>query len=104
MHDEGLLERCRDSLAVLLPGATHDKNVFGMRGLMRGRQMFAAVGETSIIVKLKREEFEHAITQAGIKPFMPGGQKLGTWVEIQDDVVADDAELREWLAAGLRAL
>jgi hypothetical protein len=104
MHDEGLLERCRDSLAAMAVSGVRDKNVFGMRGLMLGRQMFAAVGEDSMIVKLRRDEFDAAIAAPGIRPFMPGGQKLGTWVEIQDHVVADDAELREWLAAGLRAL
>jgi TfoX/Sxy family transcriptional regulator of competence genes len=104
MHDQGLLERCRDCLGALAVSGIRDKNVFGMRGLMRGRQMFAAVGDDSIIVKLRREEFETAIEAPGIEPFMPGGQRLGTWVEIQSDVVADDAELRDWLAAGLRAL
>ena len=32
------------------------KNVFGMRGLMRGKKMFAAVGEEEIIVKLTPAE------------------------------------------------
>ncbi|MGQ0814177.1 MAG: TfoX/Sxy family protein [Gemmatimonadota bacterium] len=104
MHDEGLLERCRDCLVAMAITGVRDKNVFGMRGLMRGKQMFAAVGESSIIVKLRTEELEDALVKEGIERFTPGGQSLGTWVEIRDDVVADDPDLRDWLAAGLRGI
>lgn len=104
MHDEGLLQRCLDCLSGLHADGVRHKNVFGMRGLMRGKHMFAAVGESSIIVKLPPTEFTGALAQPGVKRFMPGGQTLGTWVEIQDDLIADDPELRDWLAAGLRAL
>jgi TfoX/Sxy family transcriptional regulator of competence genes len=103
MHDEGLLQRCMDCLAGL-GGPFHNKNVFGMRGLMRGKSMFAAVGEDSIIVKVPKPDYDAALKRPGVKPFAPGGDKLGTWVEISDDVVADDPELRQWLQVGLSAL
>src|ERR1051326_5974813 len=102
MHDEGLLERCLDCLSTMHVSGTRHKNVFGMRGLMRGQQMFAAVGQRSIIVKLRNSEFDVALKQPGVKRFMPGGQTLGMWVEISEDVIADDPELRQWLDAGLR--
>jgi TfoX/Sxy family transcriptional regulator of competence genes len=79
------------------------KNVFGMRGLMRGKKMFAAVGEEEIIVKLTPAEFTRALDN-GVERFMPGGETLGTWVVIPHDAVADDPELREWLDAGLRGI
>jgi TfoX/Sxy family transcriptional regulator of competence genes len=104
MHDEGLLQRCLDCLQAMSAGPVRDKNVFGMRGLMRGKQMFAAVGESSIIVKLTKAELERALKQAGVQRFTPGGQTLGTWVEISEDAVADDPELRDWLSAGLRGI
>ena len=104
MHDEGLLQRCLDCLQAMSAGPVRDKNVFGMRGLMRGRQMFAAVGESSIIVKVAKPEFERTLKQPGVVRFTPGGQSLGTWVEISEDVIADDPELREWLATGLRGI
>ena len=103
MYDQGLLQRCLDSLAAMGERA-HDKNVFGMRGLMRGKSMFAAVGEAGIIVKVPAAEYDAAISQSGVRPFTPGGDKLGTWVEISEDVIADDPELRDWLAVGLRAI
>src|SRR5688500_6323972 len=104
MYDEGLLERCLDALRALGIQPVRHKNVFGMRGLLRGSTMFAAVGESSIIVKLTPAEFEAAKAQPETRPFMPGGQKLGTWIELDADAVADDPELRLWLEAGLRAI
>lgn len=104
MHDEGLLQRCHDALISMGERGIRDKNVFGMRGLMRGKSMFAAVGEASIIVKIPAHEYQRVLQQPGVRPFTPGGQKLGTWVEIDDATVADDPDLRDWLALGLRAL
>jgi len=103
-YDEGLLERCLDALIVLNAGPIRNKNVFGMRGLLRGSTMFAAVGETSMIVKLRPAEYEAAVTDAAMRPFQPGGQKLGNWIEIDAAAVADDPQLQEWLEAGLRAI
>lgn len=104
-YDSGLLQRCLDALEQSgIEGVRH-RSVFGMRGLLRSDRMFAAVGETSIIVKLRAEELPAALRQPGITPFRPDGTTtLGTWAEIADDVIADDPELRSWLEAGLRAL
>jgi hypothetical protein len=104
MHDEGLLQRCHDALISMGERGIRDKNVFGMRGLMRGKSMFAAVGEASMIVKIPAAEYPGVLQHPGVRPFTPGGQKLGTWIEIEDAVVADDPDLRDWLARGLRAL
>jgi TfoX/Sxy family transcriptional regulator of competence genes len=103
-YDEGLLERCLDALRALRVSGVRTKNVFGMRGLLQGSKMFSAVGEESIIVKLTRDNFNARSTGPGVRPFTPGGSKLGTWVEIDSDAIADDPELREWLAAGLEAI
>lgn len=104
MYDEGLLERCLDALHSAGFRDVRHKNVFGMRGLMRGRSMFAAVGEDSMIVKMTPAEFDDALNVAGVQRFMPGGEKLGTWVEVSATVIADDPELRWWLDAGLRGI
>jgi TfoX/Sxy family transcriptional regulator of competence genes len=104
-YDAGLLERALDAAGQLTAGHIRHRNVFGMRGLLFGDRMFAAVGEHSMIVKLRRAELGPALKLAGVRAFMPDGSApLGTWVEIDDDQVADDPELRDWLAAGLRAL
>ena len=103
-YDEGLLERCMDALRALHVTGVRTKNVFGMRGLMHGSKMFSAVGEESIIVKLTQAEYGGRSTMPGARPFMAGGSKLGMWVEVDSEAIADDPELREWLATGLRAI
>jgi TfoX/Sxy family transcriptional regulator of competence genes len=104
-YDAGLLERALDAAGQLTAGHIRHKNVFGMRGLLFGERMFAAIGEAGMIVKLRRAELAAALERAGVRPFTPDGTApLGTWVEIADVQVADDPELRDWLAAGLRAL
>lgn len=103
-YDEGLLARCLDVLRTGKVGAVRHKNVFGMRGLLRNHTMFAAVGEAGMIVKLLPAEYDRALIRPGVTPFAPGGQKLGTWVELPFEEVADDPELREWLEAALRAI
>jgi TfoX/Sxy family transcriptional regulator of competence genes len=101
--DQGLLERCLDTLRGLQV-RVRDKNVFGMRGLMRGKTMFAAVGEASMIVKVLPAEYAAALDHPGVSAFSPGGEKLGNWVEVEADLVADDPDLRDWLETGLRAI
>ena len=103
-HDPGLLQRCTDTLRANGIADVTDKNVFGMRGLMRSGKMFAAVGEESIIVKLIPARYESALASEGITAFAPGGGKLGTWVEIDAEQVADDPQLMQWLEEGIRAL
>ncbi|MBI4410500.1 MAG: TfoX/Sxy family protein [Gemmatimonadetes bacterium] len=103
-YDSGLLQRCLDALAALHAAPVRHRNVFGMRGLMRGKKMFAAVGDESMIVRLLDAEYAGALARAGVRAFTPGGSKLGTWVEVDDSIIADDPELREWLEAGLRSL
>lgn len=103
-YDTGLLQRALDALDQLAPGPVRHRPVFGMRGLMFGERMFAAIGTESMIVKLRRVELPEALTRPGVTAFTPGGSPLGNWVEVTDETVADDPELRDWLAAGLRAL
>lgn len=103
-YDRGLLARCLDVLRALGAGPIRNKNVFGMRGLLRGSTMFAAVGDTSMIVKLRAAEYADALVQEGARPFTPMGQKLGYWVELELDAIADDPQLRHWLEAGLRTV
>jgi len=55
-------------------------------------------------VRLTQDELDAALRRAGVRPFTPGGSPLGTWVEVDGDVVAEDPELRDWLEAGLRSL
>ena len=102
--DAGLLARCLDALDAAGVRPVRHKSVFGMRGLLIGKRMFAAVGGDGLIVRLRPEAVAGALARPGVTRFMPGGESLGTWVALRDDVVADDPELREWLEAGVHSL
>lgn len=106
-YDAGLLQRCQDALEQAGIRPVRDKNVFGMRGLLLGNRMFAAVGEEGIIVKLRREELAQATSQPGVRPFRPDPDSdwvLGAWIEVDEDVIADDPELRDWLVRGAQSV
>ena len=103
-YDAGLLARCLDGLAALpAPGVRH-RSVFGMRGLLLGARMFAAVDEEAVVIRLRASEYRAALERRGVSPFTPGGGRLGTWVRVESGVVAEDPELLVWLEAGLRSL
>lgn len=104
-YDEGLLARCLDALQQLSAGPIRDRSTFSMRGLMRGRRMFAAVGEDVLLVKLPPDAYDDALRQPGVAPFAPGGERpMTTWVTVDAAYVADDPQLRDWLRLALRSL
>lgn len=103
-YDHALLGRCLEALDELGTNAVREKSVFGMRGLLLGSRIFAAVGNRSLVVRLAPGAYAAAVARPGVRPFMPDGNRLGRWVEIEDRVIADDPDLRGWLAAGLSSL
>ena len=104
-YDPGLAERVADVLAQMGERATRQKNVFGGRGFLAGKSTFVIVWEGDLLVKSPAEEYQRLLTAPGVTPFAPDGEKpMSTWVVVSGDVVADDPELRDWLARGLRAV
>jgi TfoX/Sxy family transcriptional regulator of competence genes len=81
------------------------KNVFGGRGFLSGKAAFAIVWDDGLIVKCPRAEYEAVLTSPGVEPFAPDGEKpMSTWVVVGADVIAEDPELEDWLARGMRGL
>ncbi|MDE3053501.1 MAG: TfoX/Sxy family protein [Gemmatimonadota bacterium] len=103
-YDAGLVARVADVLDRLGERGVRQKNVFGGWGFMRGKHAFAIVWEEGIIVKLSRDDYDRALTEPGVTPFSPMGEKpMGTWVVVDAEVVADDPELTEWVSRALHA-
>lgn len=104
-YDTGLVARMADALAAMGERGFRQRSVFGGRGFLVGKLMFAAAWEDGIIVKTRREEYERLLEAPGITPFAPGGDSpMGTWLVVPAEVIADDPELMDWLARGLRAV
>ena len=103
--DSGLVSRVADALAARGERAVRQKNVFGGRGFLIGKSTFAIVWDDSLIVKAARSEYDALRAEPGVTPFAPDGEKsMSTWLVVSPDVIADDPELMEWIARGLRGV
>lgn len=104
-YDPGLVARIADSLVSMSERSVRQKNVFGGRGFLIGKSTFAIAWREGLLVKVPRAEYERLLDRPGVTRFQPGGESpMGTWLVVEADVIADDPELGEWLARGLRAI
>ncbi len=104
-YDRGMVERVAGALQSMRAGAVRQRNVFGGRGFLVGKSTFVIVWGDGIIVKMPPAEYAGALARSGVTPFRPGGDRpMTTWVLVDPDAVADDPELVEWMASGLRAV
>lgn len=106
-YDAGLVARVTDALATCgeRTGGIRQKNVFGGRGFLAGKSTFVVVWGSGLLVKTPPAEYAAALTEPGVTPFAPDGEKpMSTWVVVIDDAIADDPELVAWVQRGLRAV
>lgn len=104
-YDSGLVARVEDALATLGERGVRQRNVFGGRGFLSARSTFAIVWEDELIVKLPRPDYDRCLSIAGVRPFAPDDERpMTTWVVVSPDAIAEDPELTEWLALGLRGI
>ena len=103
--DEGLVARIEDALAGLRERGVRQKNVFGGRGFLMGKSTFVIAWGDSLLVKTPPEEYEASLARSGVTPFAPDGERpMSTWLVVSPDAIADDPELADWIARGLRAI
>jgi TfoX/Sxy family transcriptional regulator of competence genes len=80
-YDPGLAERVLGALDTLGERHTRQKNVFGGRGFLVGKSTFVIVWEDGLLVKTPPAEYPRLLTQPGITPFAPDGERpMSTWV------------------------
>lgn len=103
--DPGLVERVRDALARLGERGSRERRVFSGYGFLQGKNTFVIVWGDGIIAKMTPDAYAPALKRPGVTPFAPDGERpMGTWVFVNADVVAEDPELVEWVAAGLQGV
>lgn len=101
----GLVARVADALEALNERSVRQKNVFSGRGFLIGKKTFAIVWNESLLVKTHATEHAALLTEPGVTPFAPGGERpMGTWLAIDAESLADDPELTEWLRRALRGI
>jgi len=104
-YDPALAERVDAALARLGTRGTRQKNVFGGRGFLLGKSTFVIVWGEGLIVKAPPAEYAAALAEPGVVAFAPDGERpMGTWVVVPSELVADDPDLVDWVARGLRAV
>lgn len=104
-YDRGIVERVADVIVRMGHRDVRQKNVFGGRGFLRGKTAFVIVWGEGMLVKCPKGEYEDALAMDGVTPFAPDGERpMSTWVVVPDEQLADDPQLEEWLARGLRAI
>ncbi len=104
-YDPGLVARVADALERLGRRGGRQKNVFGGRGFLVGKSTFVVVWGDGLLVKAPAAEYRAALALPGATPFAPGGERpMSSWVVVAPDAIADDPELEEWVARGLRAI
>ena len=104
-YDAGLVERIRDALDRLGERGMRERGVFSGRGFLEGKRTFVIAWDDSIIAKMPPEEYEGALQRPGVIAFAPDGERpMSTWVVVSADVVADDPDMAEWVALGLRGV
>jgi TfoX/Sxy family transcriptional regulator of competence genes len=103
--DPGLAARVADAVEQIGEPGIRQKNVFGGRGFLLGKHAFVIVGDGLIIAKLTPDDYPRALQESGVTPFAPGGERpMGTWVVVDDEVIADDPELIDWVRRSLAAV
>ena len=103
--DPGLVARVQDVLAQLGERHVRQKGIFGGRGFLAGASAFAIVWDDGLLVKLPRSDYPQALTETGVTPFAPDGERpMSTWVVVAAHVIADDPELADWIRRALRAV
>lgn len=104
-YDKGLVSRIADALAQAGETGVRQKGVFSGRGFMDGKSAFVIAWGSDLIVKTPPSEYEQVLSEPGVVPFAPGGEKpMSTWVVVPADAIAEDPDLNEWLQRGLRGV
>lgn len=103
--DPALAARVASTLLSLGVRGTREKNVFSGRGFLVGKKTFVIAWEDGLLVKTPAAEYQAALTEPDVTSFAPDGERpMGTWVVVPSERIADDPELADWVARGLRAV
>ena len=98
-YDEKLAVRIRDALGDQ-PGLV-EKKMFGGVGFMVQGNMACGVHKDMLIVRVGPEAYDETMKYPHTRPFDMTGKAMKGWVMVEPGGFASEAELKEWVAAGL---
>jgi len=93
-YDEALAERLRDRL-VGAAGVT-EKRMFGGLAFLTHGNMTVGVRGDDLIVRIRPDATDAALTQPGVGPFIPAGRPMRGWILVAGGQLDDDV-LDRWV-------
>ena len=98
-YNEALANRLR---AILhgRPGV-EEKKMFGGVSFMVDGQMCCGVLKDDLVLRIKNEQFDEAVTRPHVRPFDFTGRPMVGMVYVASAGLPDDKALRQWVDRGL---
>lgn len=99
-HDEELARRIREHVGG--EPALSEKTMFGgLAFLVNGNMAVAASGQGGLMLRCDPADSAELTQADGVAPMEMRGRRMGGWLRVADDVVADDAGLARWVDLGV---
>jgi len=97
-YDEALAQRI---LEVVGDDVVDVKRMFGGWAVMLDGNMAVGVSDDELMVRVGEEGSEAALAQDDVRPFDKMGKRMGGWVLVGGDAIAEDQGLANWVGVGL---
>jgi hypothetical protein len=98
-YDEELANRIRTILTGT-PGLTEKKMFGGLGFMINGRAAGSAYKGGDLMIRCAKDDWAGFIEEEGDRAMERGGKPVSGWVLIDNDAVADDADLEKWVGRG----
>ena len=99
-YDAELAQRVRE-LLTFEPDIVEKRMFGGLSFLIGGHLAVGVSGTGGLLMRSEPEETAELLTQPYVEPFVMRGRTMNGWVRVAAEGVAEDAELRRWVEAGV---
>ena len=82
-------------------GDYESKKMFGGVGYMINGNMACGILGDQLIVRVGKEGYEETLHQKGVTEFLNNGRPMTGWVMVDDVVLGNAEDLRDWVMKGL---
>jgi TfoX/Sxy family transcriptional regulator of competence genes len=99
-YDTELAQRVRE-LLTFEPDVVEQKMFGGLSFLIGGHLAVGVSGSGGLLMRSEAEETSELLEQPYVEPFVMRGRAMKGWVRVNAEGVADSAELKRWVEAGV---
>lgn len=92
-HESALLEDVAD---------VTEKRMFGGLAFLIGGNMSVALGQGGMLVRVSKQDRPTLLLEPGAQPAVMGSREMSGWIEVDEQILAEDGPLAEWVARGRR--